>query len=246
MSQSLFLNISTPVNFDPSALSGLVGWWNADNVTLNGGTVSGMTDLSGLGKHLTQTNAAAQPTHNATGLNGHGTMTFSSIHGLGVTGRNLTPNIVNSVHYYTVYKSTSTGYSHYVFGQNNGIYNWMYTSHYSTLGMLTAKKGAFNRQNSGGTTVTNNVWHTHESIWEVYTSYPMRNAIDNGVVVNQSAAGGYGSIGWVSIGIGGLYNSGAITKGFVGDIAECIAYNRILTTQERSDLHSYVNARYAI
>jgi hypothetical protein len=63
--------------FDPKSVSGLAAWYDgsvATSVTLNGSTVSQWSDLSGNARHLTQATAASQPTYNASGLKGRGTL----------------------------------------------------------------------------------------------------------------------------------------------------------------------------
>ena len=57
--------------FDPSSLSGLVGWWRADQgVTLNGSDVSQWAPIAGTSSPLSQPNSAKQPTFLASGING--------------------------------------------------------------------------------------------------------------------------------------------------------------------------------
>lgn len=64
--------------FNPKSISGLAAWYDASvasSVTLNGSTVSQWADLSGNGRNQSQATAALQPTYNASGLNGKGTLT---------------------------------------------------------------------------------------------------------------------------------------------------------------------------
>jgi len=64
--------------FNPKSISGLAAWYDASassSLTLNGSTVSQWSDLSGNGRNMTQATAASQPTYNASGLNGKGTLT---------------------------------------------------------------------------------------------------------------------------------------------------------------------------
>lgn len=64
--------------FNPLSISGLAAWYDASNaasITLNGSTVSQWNDLSGNGRHQIQGSASLQPTYNASGLSGKGTLT---------------------------------------------------------------------------------------------------------------------------------------------------------------------------
>ena len=57
--------------FDPSSLSGLVGWFRADQgVTLNGSDVSEWAPIAGTSSPLSQPNAGKQPAFLASGING--------------------------------------------------------------------------------------------------------------------------------------------------------------------------------
>lgn len=64
--------------FGPKSIASLAAWYDASvaaSITLNGSTASEWRDLSGNGRNQLQETAAAQPTYNASGLNGLGTLT---------------------------------------------------------------------------------------------------------------------------------------------------------------------------
>jgi hypothetical protein len=66
--------------FSPKNISGLYSWWdaaNANSVTLNSGNVSEWRDLSGGGRHLSQSTAGNQPAYTTAGRNGRNCLTFS-------------------------------------------------------------------------------------------------------------------------------------------------------------------------
>ena len=78
MSMSPRLLRPRATGFNPKSISGLAAWYDASvasSITLNGSTVSQWADLSGNDRHQVQATAASQPTYNATGLNGKGTLT---------------------------------------------------------------------------------------------------------------------------------------------------------------------------
>lgn len=60
-----------PSPFDPSQLTGLMGWFRADQgITLNGSDVSQWAPIAGTSSPLSQPNSAKQPTFLASGING--------------------------------------------------------------------------------------------------------------------------------------------------------------------------------
>lgn len=59
-----------PTPWDPSLLTGLIGWYRADQgVTLNSGYVSEWAPIAGTASPLSQPNAGKQPNYTATGIN---------------------------------------------------------------------------------------------------------------------------------------------------------------------------------
>jgi hypothetical protein len=78
MSMSPRLMRPRATGFNPKSIPAISAWYDASvasSITLNGSTVSQWNDLSGNGRHQIQATAAAQPTYNATGLNGKGSLT---------------------------------------------------------------------------------------------------------------------------------------------------------------------------
>jgi hypothetical protein len=61
----------------PTNLANLAAWYRGDlGITLNVSTVSAWADQSGNGRHLTNGNAAQQPTYVASALGGRPTLSF--------------------------------------------------------------------------------------------------------------------------------------------------------------------------
>jgi hypothetical protein len=75
-----------PSPFDPSSLTGLIGWWRADQgVTLNSGYVSEWAPIAGTASPLSQPNAGKQPNYDAVGaINGQPTI-FHDTNGQGLS-----------------------------------------------------------------------------------------------------------------------------------------------------------------
>lgn len=101
-----FGSVSPP--WTPAALgAALVGWWEADSVTLNGGNVAAMTDKSGGGHPFAQSVAGKQPTYNATGSpNGGPVVGFDGVDDFLKTAATFA--VVQPAHYVLVHKTTQT------------------------------------------------------------------------------------------------------------------------------------------
>lgn len=68
-------------SFTPRSIPGLVLWMdvtNASSLTFNGSNVSQANDLSGFGRHFTQSTGANQPSYSATAMNGRPAIQFTS------------------------------------------------------------------------------------------------------------------------------------------------------------------------
>jgi hypothetical protein len=104
----LLLHADSPPPWTPAALgAALVGWWEADSVTLNGGNVAAMTDKSGGGHPFAQSAAGRQPTYNATGSpTGGPVVVFDGVDDYLKTAATFA--VVQPAHYVLVHKTTQT------------------------------------------------------------------------------------------------------------------------------------------
>lgn len=78
---------ATPA-FTPLGLTNLTLWYDLQDgatVTQSGGKVSALTDKSTAGNNASEASAGSRPTYNATGINGHPSMTSDGSGGIGLT-----------------------------------------------------------------------------------------------------------------------------------------------------------------
>ena len=79
---SIFPRTSINRGFDPSSISGLIGWWDADDpttITEVADAVSQLDDKSGEGNHVTQGTGTEQPLTNTNTIGGKNTITFDGV-----------------------------------------------------------------------------------------------------------------------------------------------------------------------
>ena len=122
----------------------------AGTITLNGSTVSQWNDKSGNGRNVSQATASAQPTYNATGLNGKPSLSFdgTSDFMLGVSNIGLSGNPLFSVagvfvtqlpsdDVFLSFGSTAAASSYHFMGANSGNNVWTGFANASQLGTAT-------------------------------------------------------------------------------------------------------------
>lgn len=225
--------------FNPDGISGLIAWYNADvsafqNFALttpatDGSTVRALQDVSahnrGTLKANSDTPTVVNITFNATGLNGHGTLTFNNeANGLGINDATVVsqPSTV-----FVVWKPTSAGGN--VFDCYDGSNRW------------TIERFGGNHVQYAGSVVTGGAltlgtWLYTSAIFNGASSGLWKNGVaDPGSPVNAGA----GACNGIRVGTGfdGIYS---------GDIAEVLVYNVALSTSDRQSVESYLAAKYGI
>lgn len=237
---------ASDAGFDPRQLgSALHLWYRADVATLVNGAVSSWTDLSGNGRHATQSTAAARPTWR------------SEAHALAIGGRpvldcdgaddylDMPTGVFDALTAADIYvvcrldadpppgadqsgpvfeaKDTSIAIDAYPWFADGIVY--------SALGSTT-RQTTVNATLSLATAHVYNV-STAANDWRMRLSGDQRWRLPTNVV------------GWGTGEIPQL-GRGRFSFYFDGQIAEVIVYSRVLTRAERSRLHQYVTSRYGI
>lgn len=209
----------------PSDVSNLVGWWKADSLALaNGASVPTWTDNSATGASLTQATGATQPTYQTNVLNGFPVLRFNGSQYL----ENATFSFVQPTTMFVVSKYTTAGTSPTLIGAASANQNAIF---YDASNFTNAYAGISLTGNTsvlGSFIITTAQFNTASSLLHV-----------NGT---QQASGNAGSSNMTSLRVGNNSSGNTI----IGDVAELVIYNRVLTTAERASIDTYLSNKYGI
>lgn len=223
--------------FLPSSLGGLALWLKADaGVTLDGSNVIAWADQSGNGKNAT---AIEAPTYATNSINGKPALVFAQNAYL------TTSNIFNGSNARTIiaaYYIDSVQYSNTVCGQSNefGQDSGTYFLLQSRIDLNSSPYLAGYSDDVSGPAYIN------QELLLAIADYDGTTArlFKNGTQVNSQSKV-YDTYNG-EFHIGAFNENGTIYERFGGKIAEVIVYNRVLTTTERQQVETYLNAKYLI
>ena len=231
--------LSTPSAFDPTKITGCIGWWDpADSLVTSGSNVTSITDKSGTGHTMVATPGGGTITVGAN-QNGHPTVAFggASTERLAYDG---STNIIAGptasaamVYYRTADPSFIRALSFGVTGSQD----WNVSQYTSVFGKdpnfpATGRNGV----HSGGNTPINE-WHIAIAVFNGTTAQVY---IDG--VAQTSASDGNGNFAVQDIMIGNEPPSwGSPFSGQMGDV---VAYNTALTSTDVANLNSYLTGKW--
>jgi len=222
--------------------AGLVSWFNADagtSTTTNGAALASWIDQSGTA-NATQATAAAQPLYYANIINGHPAVRTSTARYFNVNYAS-----INNVNYtiFTVTRRLAGGSFNHIMGIQGTTASYSYL----TLGY------------SGSTFIRHveygNFLNLNCEAYDANTEIPVILScqfddavgkqvwrIRDGVKTSSSGTNKthYAITGNGRIGRGGE------GYGFNGYISEVIVYNRVLTTQEKAKVNTYLSVKYGL
>ena len=209
--------------------SNLWGWYDASsssNYILTSGAVSQWSDLSGNGRHLTQSTSSRRPTVKVAEKNGLNVIYFDG--GLkGLTTASLTLN--NPITIFVAVKMYSlASYTSIYDGYNNNEANLAGNSG-NTIQLYT--QGFV-----GGFSAVTNTWYRITHSMNGGSSYDRRND-----TVTNTWSDGSVTMGGLRIGEG----DGGGENGNM-DIAEVIVYDRALNTSEVNNINTYLSNKWGI
>lgn len=213
--------------FSPLDISNLKAWYKADaGVTLNGPTVSQWDDYSGNARHLKQTTAANQPTYLTNTINGLPSIDFDGVNDYLLTDATL--NTGDAMTMFCVFKKESA----------------------SSQGIITGGSGAYQFLQYGSAfyiggaqkvnTMTTDLWYIRSGTRT--TAGALAEHFSNGSSLGTTAGGGteHSLFRYV-----GTYNFQAANY-TDGKIAEILIYQGVLTGAQMTEIHNYLNSKYAI
>jgi hypothetical protein len=247
-----FVAKATPSSsFAPTDLSGLQAWWKSGvGVTLNSTTVSEWDDQSGNGNNLTQGTAANQPTYNSTDASWNGLASISfdgsndflKAHSLAAMfqGTDLPYTIVTAV------KRGAGGTYRFLLGSNDSVagnaqnavgQRYNSTDEYVIYRRDSANNSAVTEKGTANNNAVIIRWQNSGTVAEVYV---------NGSSVG-SGANDVGVLSSQDIFSLGAFPTGTTTAAnfYLGDVAEVVVYNRLLTAGEQTQIENYFRTKFA-
>ncbi len=225
-----FASVNRTSSFDPSSVSGLIGWWKADaGITKDGGNlVSNWADQSGNSNDLAQgtgtnqplwvdNNRASKPTINFDGIDNF--MKVTSFSG----GALSQP--------YTVFLALKEPSA-----DNMGIITQDDANDPRFRTLATADYDISNQAVLVGGTTDPSVWHYYTILWNGASSDLRRDA--SSVLSGNAGAGGT----WNGITLG------ALSGGGYGDaqIGEVLIYNANISGGDRTNIETYLATRWGL
>lgn len=212
---------------DPTSVSGLIGWWKADALTLNDGdAVGSWTDSSGAGNALVQATAGKKPLYKTKILNGMPVVRFDGTDDVLVSAGGMTGT---PKHAFAVAKYAAATFANY-----DGLFTG-----------VSAQADLVLTGNVGG--LSSAIWYDDATLSTVYRKDGVDFAENN--MVGPMNAFAYMSIscagGWTTSlvpQIGQDRNNGA--RFWNGDVAEIFVYNSVLSTTDRNSIEAYLVSRY--
>jgi hypothetical protein len=223
--------------FAPSDISGLQLWLDAndtDTITLNGSTVSQWDDKSGNVYHVSQGTASNQPTYTASALNSKSVVRFDGNDEL--TNGSATP-VGGSTNRTVFIVFNSTGGSAISYGVTLGDST-------STGQSFGVSKEIAVRVNGGNRVWTTAIDATHAIVTIILdgTSTTDLSAWKNGSSLTTSSTGTQ----TINTAAGIIIGNGTAGGSLVGDVAEIIVYNSVLSTSDRESVESYLSTKWGI
>ena len=217
--------------------------WHMDmqqpsTITLNGSTVSQVTDYSGNGVTLSQASAPNQPTYNATGINGKPAMYFNLDHWMDNNVSTFPSGNADRTIFIT-YKPEDYGI---LYGYGTFTTNAMFTlANTGSSPTLKTFVWGFSNDHTGS---TNQVAGTIYNLTTRLESSWLTTRINNIVDLDKGASFGNnlanGRVG-APLNLSYWPDSSFYNKGYIGEI---IVYDRALTDIELTDVNTYLSNRW--
>lgn len=223
----------------PNEIAGLEWWVKADSLGLaNAAVVSSWTDSGPNAFTSTQTTSTKKPKQYTNVLNGLPVVRFSGAQGLlSQASSTLAATTQFFVHRPTSLTTTGTLRGTGAAGGNHGL---QVRVNGGLLNLVDSYNVDYGSENTALSTTQFNV--STFSATAGGTAQFYRNGTADGSIPIST---GYTTGGPYPSPIG-AHDASVSDEFFTGDIAEIISYNRVLTTAERAQVHTYLQNKYAI
>jgi hypothetical protein len=232
--------------FNPSKLPNLIFWIDAsraNTVTIDGGRVASITDLSTNAYTVQQLITTNRPTYAQAALNGRNVIRFTaaSNHFFNTS----TIGVPNSFTELKVFSRPATGVNNMGLANNLSGNNRIYQTFWYFL-----DNGTYEKSSSGSAFTTLQTGNASTGLFYTATIRNSTNSVQyrrNGAVINTITSGA-----GVTTAPSGNYNvfasgnDGTTQQYNQGDIAEYILYNRALTTNEILEVEAYLTTKWGL
>ena len=238
------LTYRTATTNSPVGVSGCVLWLDADDASsIVTGAVRGVVqwrDKSGMGNHVAQTNASAQPVVTAAGLNGRSTLSFDGADYL--AGPPVWQQGETNFTMFAVWRRTSASGSQVIVeqaGAGAGARAALMTIGGGTYGFCGQDNDAFYLGTySAGAWNLSGLEYSGVASDNVYLDAA-------GAVAKATVDGTHKeTVGVTGVRVGCNVMTG--TEGLQGDVSEILLFNRILTAAERYNVLHYLQQKWQL
>jgi hypothetical protein len=210
----------------------------ASSVTLNGSSVSAITDLSPSAYTIDQTTAANQPSYVTGERNGRNVLRFNAASSHFLNTSSIT--IPSSYTSFRVFRRDAFGIHSHGIGNSSGSPNDRYDAYWFTDNNTYQKSNA--SATTHGSANTSTGWFYVTTRRNGTSSVLVRRNgssvanITSGTGVTNAASGSWSRIGSA--------NDGSTIRFTEGDIGELLIYDRSLSDQEVTDVESYLSGKW--
>ena len=224
--------LDTSISFVSNPVSNISELWghydaaNSSNYVLVSGAVSQWTDLSGNGRHLTQSTTSRRPTVKVAEQNNKNVIYFDGGPKGLVTGSHV---LNNPITIFTVVKM-------YSLNSYTSIYDGLNNNEANLAGNSGNKIQLYTQGFVGGMPAATNTWYRITVVMNGSNSYDRQND-----TVTSTWSDGSVGMGGLRIGEG----DGGGENGYM-DIGEVIVYNRALSDSEVNSINSYLSVKWGI
>ncbi len=231
----------------PPTISGLVQWLRGDDVVKDGSNnVSQWTDKSGLGNHCTQIGATTiRPLYVSSGINSKPILRFVDdwlLNPLVLKGSKTIfivdkINTISASSMLTIKFDGST-YTEFLPVNLGGYQPRTFRHDYSAPNNGVGVADALNTNNHLFIHTYNGGLNTSAASYTADLDNVSKTVVSSGLCGRFSTDKGSLGARVTSADVGSFF--------YIGDIAEIIIYNRVLTVAEQTTIKTYLNSRYAI
>lgn len=231
----------------PAGVStGIQTWLDASDLSTSSTTVAVWADKSGSG-HPAQAPVGEAAQYTASSINGKPALSFTGSQAYTLNGLDIRAINMPDITVFTVYKEGLNG-KNPLWGNDNGNWDRFVYSYFDGVqsGLISVGGGGYVTF-AGGTTVGNSYLSTAVYDGQVVGIYNQAPANGSSVSINGLEVKKFTDFtdptdAKIMLSLG----SDGDNKGFIGQIAEFIVYNRKLSDCEMKAVNSYLNTKYTL